>query len=283
MQENLACEKPVQGVSAPSDVDGRDTGQLSEKPSVVEKVFKVVVGIPLKGHTPPQSYHDRMMMWKYLGHREEDDFHKKVSPRYCFSLNCTGEILVPYARELMAKQTLAMNADYLFMIDDDQLASPDLFFSLAENDKDICAALAFTRNPDHKPVIYDAIDGHDKVTGKSYYRTKFAMNYPRNTLVECDAVGFGAVLIKRKVIEALEATGEPMFMGLMGAGEDITFCLKARKLGFSVWMDTRLKIGHLGAPTVITEDYADAWTKLTPEQRHKVYGQYTRFPSMDLP
>lgn len=282
MQESLACEKAPESVQAQPSSDAGNLAELPAQPFVDQKVLKVVVGIPLKGHTPPLSYHDRMLMWKYLGHREEDDFHRKVMPRYCFSLNCTGEVLVPFARDMMAKQTIIQDADYLFMIDDDMLAPPDLFFKLVENDKDICAALAFTRNPDHKPVIYDAVEGYDPVTMQRYNRTKFAMNYPRNTLVECDAVGFGAVLIKRKVIDAFAATGESMFMGLSGTGEDITFCIKARKMGFSVWMDTRIKLGHLGAPTIITEDYADAHLKLTPAQREKFYGKYTRFQTADM-
>lgn len=261
-----------------AEVSGRDAEELPAKPAV-EKVFKVIVGIPLMGGTPAQSYHDRMLMFKYLGHKEEDDYHNKVNPRYSFSLNVTGDILIQYAREQFAKAVLDNDADYLFMIDDDMLAPPDLFFRLAANDKDICAALAFTRNPDHKPVIYDVIEGYDPIAKKDYYVNKFSMNYPRDTLVECDAVGFGAVLIKRKVIEAMP---EPRFMGLSGCGEDITFCHKTKKLGFEVWMDTRVKLGHLGAPTIITEDYADQWTRLTSEQRAKVYGQYTRYPTMDI-
>jgi hypothetical protein len=279
MQESLECERPSEDVQAPSGVSERNVLELSEKPAVIEKVYKVVVGIPLMGGTPAASYHDRLMMFKYLGHREEDDYHNKLNPRYCFSLNVTGDILVQYARERFAQSVIEMDADYLFMIDDDMLAPPDLFFKLVANDKDICAALAFTRNPDHKPVIYDVIEGIDPVTKKDYYINKFAMNYPRNTLVQCDAVGFGAVLIKRAVIDAMK---EPRFMGLTGAGEDITFCHKAKKLGFEVWMDTRVKLGHLGAPTIITEEYADNWMQMTPEQRTQFYGSYSRYPTMDI-
>jgi hypothetical protein len=47
-------------------------------------------------------------------------------------------------------------------------------------------------------------------------------------------------------------------------------------------MDTRIKLGHLGAPTIITEDYSDAWIKLTPEQREQMYGKYTKYPTMNL-
>lgn len=279
MQQSLEREEHGQSVPPPSGVGGGNTLELPQEPSVARKSLKVVVGIPLMGGTPAASYHDRLMMFKYLGHREEDDYHTGKSPHYTFSLNVTGDILVQYARERFAQSVIEMDADYLFMVDDDMLCPPDLFFRLVENDKDICAALAFTRNPDHKPVIYDVIEGFDPVTKKEFYVNKFSMNYPRDTLVQCDAVGFGAVLIKRKVIEAM---AEPRFMGMMGCGEDITFCYKAKKLGFEVWMDTRVKLGHLGAPTVVTEAYADEWMKLTPEQRQKIYGQYTRYPTMEL-
>jgi hypothetical protein len=276
MPENMECGTAQ--LDVPTQLEP-GVGNVPELPKKRYRYLLVVVGIPILGGTPAASYHDRLMMFKYLGHREESDFHNQVDPHYCFTLNVTGDILVQYARERFAESVIEMDADYLFMIDDDMLAPPDLFYRLAENDKDICAALAFTRNPDHKPVIYDVIEGKDPVTGKDYYVNKFAMNYPRNTLVECDAVGFGAVLIKRKVIDAMKT---PRFMGLSGCGEDITFCHKAKKLGFEVWMDTRVKLGHLGAPTIITEEYSDEWLKLTPEQRTKIYGQYTRYPTMDL-
>lgn len=279
MQENLACEPSSGDVRTSESIDGRDVPELPTKPAELKRSLKVVVGIPLMGGTPAASYHDRMLMWKHLGHREERDFQEKRFPHYCFTLNVTGDILVQYAREQFARSVIEMDADYLFMIDDDMLAPPDLFYRLAENDKDICAALAFTRNPDHKPVIYDVIEYFDPITKKNVYINKFSMNYPRDTLVECDAVGFGAVLIKAKVIKAME---EPRFMGLVGTGEDITFCYKAKKLGFQVWMDTRVKLGHLGAPTIITEDYADRWTKISLEEREKFYGKYQRYPSMDL-
>lgn len=266
-------------MQTPADSGTRNVLELSPKSVSLKRSLKVVVGVPLMGGTPPASYHDRLLMFKYFGHREEKDFQERNFPHYCFTLNVTGDILVQYARERFAESVIEMDADYLFMIDDDMLAPPDLFYRLAENDKDICAALAFTRNPDHKPVIYDVIEGHDPVTKQPYYINKFAMNYPRDTLVQCDAVGFGAVLIKRKVIDAMKT---PRFMGMVGCGEDITFCYKAKKLGFEVWMDTRIKLGHLGAPTVITEEYADAWLKMTPDQRAQVYGQYTRYPTMEL-
>lgn len=215
-----------------------------------------------------------MLMFLHMGRQETIDFYEKKDPRQTFGFGAVGEILVPFARERLAEMALESGCEWLFMVDDDMLCPPDLFYRLAANDKDICAALAFTRNPDHKPVIYQSYDQFDPVTRNAYGFTSYVMNYPRNKLVQCDAVGFGAVLIKTKILEKMK---KPWFFGMEGTGEDVAFCVKARKLGFEVWMDTRIKLGHLGAHTVITEDYHDAWTRLTPEQREKVYGRFQKY------
>lgn len=251
----------------------RNAPQLPSNPAI-----KVLVGIPLKGHTPPKSYHDRMLMFKHLGAQETVDYYENKSPRYSFALGAVGEILVPYARERLAEAALECGAEYLFMIDDDMLAPPDLFYRLVANNKDICAALAFTRNPDHLPVAYQTIEGFDKTVQQNYGLTKFVKNYPKNTLFECDAVGFGAVLIKTDVFRK---TPKPWFFGMAGTGEDVTICLKAKKAGFSVWMDSRIKLGHLGENIVITEEYAEEWNKLDGEQREKLYGRFTKYETMD--
>jgi hypothetical protein len=256
------------------DETGNGVEHSPSSPSVEEKVYKVLVGIPLKGHTPAQSYHARMLMWKHLGGKEAVDFYEKRSPRYLFSLGAIGEILVPFARERLADSAVEMGCDYLFMVDDDMLAPDDLFYKLVAHDKDICAALAFTRNPDHKPVIYQEISGYDPVTNCSYSLPKFVLNYPRNSLVQCDAVGFGAVLIKTEVLKKVP---KPWFFGMEGTGEDVAFCYKARKVGCEVWMDTSIKLGHLGAPVVVTEEYSDAWNKLTEDQKQKMYGSYLKY------
>lgn len=261
----------------PSPVDARRNGEEHPPESAVEeKVLKVLVGIPLKGHTPPLSYHDRMMLWHYLGYREATEEATHKTPRYKFALGAIGEMLIQYARERLVESALELNCDYLFMVDDDMLSPPDLFYRLAAHDKDIVAALAFTRNPDHKPVIYETMEsGFDQATGIKYGGfTRFVNNYPKNQLVECDAVGFGAVLIKTEVFRNVK---RPWFFGMEGTGEDITFCVKAKKAGFRVWMDTSIKLGHLGAPTIITEEYSEAWNKMTDDQREKLYGRFRKY------
>lgn len=281
MQQTTERESDIVGDvrGAPSLGAERNTPELPAQPPVAETVHKVLVGIPLKGHTPPASYHDRMLMWQYMGGQEASDMYEKKNPRYVFGLGAMGEILTPFARERLAESALELDCSYLFFVDDDMLCPPDLFYKLVANGKDICAALAFTRNPDHKPVVYETVEGFDVAAGRRYGFTKYVMNYPRNQLFECDAVGFGAVLIKTDVFRKIP---KPWFTGMEGTGEDIALCVKARKAGISVWMDSRIKLGHLGAPTVVTEEYSDAWLKLTPEQKEKMYGQFTKYPTQEM-
>jgi hypothetical protein len=254
-----------------------DLDQLPPKPPV-EVVHKVLIGIPLKGHTPPKAYHDRMVMFQHMGGREAEDFYAKRNPRFVFGLGAVGEILVPFAREILAEAALRHGCEYLFMVDDDMLAPMDLFYKLQENGKDICAALAFTRNPDHKAVCYETKEGFDASSRTRYGFTKFVQNYPRNQLFECDAVGFGAVLIRTEVFRK---TPQPWFFGMERTGEDVTLCVKAKKAGFGVWMDSRIKLGHLGEPTIITEEYSDAWQKLSPSEREKLYGNFTKYQASE--
>jgi hypothetical protein len=100
------------------------------------------------------------------------------------------------------------------------------------------------------------------------------MNYPKDKLVECDAVGFGAVLIKMETLKSVEG---PRFMSTCGTGEDIYFCYLAKKKGFRVFMDTRVKLGHVGHPAIITEEYVDFVRKRDNMEIEKFHGEYTKY------
>src|SRR5258708_1445831 len=240
-------------------------------------IKKVAICIPLKGHSPPKAYNDRMLMAFQLGQTEMEQRLKNEPIQYIFYWFFAGELFVPYARENLANMALKYECDYLFSIDDDMLAPPDLFYRLVKHDVDIVAALAFTRNPPYNPVICTSFNGFDPVTKQNFYTHSTVKNYPRNTLVECDSVGFGAVLIKTAVFRGIP---EPRFMSSNPSGEDVLFCTKAKEKGFRVFMDTSIKLGHLGDSVVITEGYADEFNKMDEAEREKLMGKYS-YPSLE--
>jgi hypothetical protein len=226
-----------------------------------KKIVKIMFGIPTEGNTDPFAYDNRMVLSQHLGalqvlshfglkEFEDQQFNYPDGIKFQFYIYSIGRILTPLAREHLADQALESGMDYIFMIDDDMITPYDLFEQLYKHDVDIVAPLAFGRNHPHPPVIYEVEEGYDTVAKKKYFINYALKTYPKDTFVECDAVGFGAVLIKTDVLRNM---GKPWFMSTCGSGEDIYFCHMARKKGFRVFVDTSVKLGHLGNRKVIDE------------------------------
>ena len=54
--------------------------------------------------------------------------------------------------------------------------------------------------------------------------------------------------------KALEEIGDYRpFSPIVGFGEDLSACMKLKKLGYKLWCDSNIKVGHV-ARTVVTED-----------------------------
>lgn len=241
----------------------------NQVPEKEEGVIRVLWGIPHEGMTGSEAYCNRLGLAKHFGHLEERGRLLKQSPRFEFYQFTVGRMHVHVARDEMGKRAVEINADYLFMIDDDMISDGDIFEKLYASDKDIIAPLAFTRNFPHKPVIYSCREGWDSVAQCHQFVNYAVMNYPKDKLVQCDAVGFGAVLIK---VDCLRKMPQPWFMNPNKTGEDISFCYEAKKHGFLTWMDTRVKLGHVGHPLVITEDYVQTQWKAYGMEVEKRYG-----------
>lgn len=187
-----------------------------------------------------------------------------------------GRIFTPAAREEAAKKAIEQNMDYLFFIDDDMICPNDLFQRLYRHHKiaDIVCPLAFTRNAPYNPVMYASVDGYDAVNRSDYFINNVIQNYPKNKLVEVDACGFGAALIK---VETMKKINPPYFMCSEGTGEDILYCYKTRKIGGRVFMDTTFNIGHLGHPQIITEDFVEEYREKNGLEIKKKHGEFTKY------
>lgn len=232
---------------------------------------RVVIGLPSAGLTQVEALNCLWLQAYHLGAYQKDH------PEFEFLFCPRGRMFTPMNREVIITFAVNAKADYLFMVDDDMLFKPDLFEQLYRHHVDIVAPLAFTRNPPHLAVLYQAEKGWDPIEKKEYFNFEWIKNYPRNKLVECDAVGFGAVLINLKIIPRMQ---RPFFMCSSGTGEDIYFCLKAKEAGAKVFMDTSVILGHLGAPLVIDQETSEKFNE--PEFLAKVHGPYRRYEVFDI-
>ncbi len=146
---------------------------------------------------------------------------------------------------------MAVNAEYDFVLwlDSDMIFAPDILKRLIAADKDIVSALAFMRRPPYDPVIYKTL----KYGAPGEAQVEIFNDYPKDSVFEIDACGFGGVLVKTSVIRDVIEKNKTAFMPIPGYGEDISFCIRARREGYKIFCDSAVKMGHV-ARTVVTEN-----------------------------
>lgn len=136
--------------------------------------------------------------------------------------------------------------DALLMLDLDMVHPKNILESLRSHDVDMVTAHYWKR----KTPMESIVGIGDKWP---YHSLK---DFPESGLMEISTTGFGAVLIKRHVIEGVAAnlpSGEhPMAIGPVpemangevAMGSDMRFFFLARQLGYKLWLDCSVESLH---------------------------------------
>ena len=106
------------------------------------------------------------------------------------------------------------------------------------NSKDICGTLYKGRIEPHPYNVFYWDKDKTRVN-----QVPGDWEIPNTELIKVDGVGTGAMLIKTKVLKEMK---KPWFFYEDNRSEDIMFCEEARRQGFKIFVDTTLKIGHIG-------------------------------------
>lgn len=134
---------------------------------------------------------------------------------------------------------LTRDFDYLLSIDDDNapIKNP---LDLIELDKDVigCVTPTWWYAPDSTldyPIRFNA---YDRKFIKKLKKWRHDEHKPRKGLQEVDSIGMGCYLVARRVLEALK--DEPVQSmtredGSTFKGEDILFCERVKKKGFTIY------------------------------------------------
>ena len=165
--------------------------------------------------------------------------------------------LVYTSRNDLVQIAIKQGCDYIFWLDSDMMFPPDVLARMFEDLKhgDIVSGLYFRRVAPFTPVIYDKLDIDD--TGCHYTEPK---DIP-DGIFEVAGCGFGCVLLATDImLDVLEKYGSP-FTPINGIGEDLSFCWRARQLGFKIVCDPDIPLGHVGHH-VITREYWEGYRKL---------------------
>ena len=168
-----------------------------------------------------------------------------------------GCSVVSRARNLLAQDMLDSKGDYRLFIDSDINFEPDdilrlMAWASADPKKGIVAAVPRTRSEDKVYIATLNYDDNNELT----------MN--RMGLVRAERVATAFMLVRREVFVTMAAAHPewryydkrsdrtvPCLFDFQlteegYVGEDFLFCDRARELGFEVWVDPSITLGHMG-------------------------------------
>ena len=165
-------------------------------------------------------------------------------PKYDLRLVFSKRFPLDAARNELVEKALLDDPDYLWFIDSDMIIPPGALDALIKSDKDIVSALYYQRKPPFRPVVCMMKDGK--------YRMLDMVKL--NSIFEVDIVGFGCVLVRKGVVEKMKSSNHGIYFDFKNKGGDVTeqlnedmvFCENARKLGFKVFLDSRVICKHIG-------------------------------------
>lgn len=177
------------------------------------------------------------------------------------TLNKVGECSVAFeigsliynARNNLAMKAIQSGYDYVLWFDSDMQFNPDtfqrLYDTLVKTGADMVSGLYFRRVPPYTPVIFKKLDIKDDGCEYENYD-----DYPHEPF-EVEGIGFGCVLMKTEALLNVALEHGNMFAPIGGVGEDLSYCWRARKCGYKIFLDPSIKLGHVGHYTVTEEMY----------------------------
>lgn len=199
-------------------------------------MINIAWGIPVIRDIDPNVYRSHMAVAVYTMRNKVADITGISMPKWCHIVK---------ARNQICEVVKDGDFDYLFFIAQDIICPPDVIETLIKDDKDIVGGLYFLKGAPFSPVAFR--DKGDSMRSKRYKRVT---DY-REGLHKIEFSGMDCILIKADVLRELSY---PWFKleGVDGT-EDGFFCRKVIGYGYDIFVDTRVKLGHLGERRVFNE------------------------------
>lgn len=166
-----------------------------------------------------------------------------------YDIHYQGGTLVYVGRDKLAKRAIDGNYTHVLWLDSDMVFTEELLDDLMYSGKSFVTGIAHARRAPHVSCIFKQIfPGIDRWEGHEYPSGAFK-------IAGC---GFACVLVETRIIKAVYDANGTAFFPMRELGEDLAFCKRATDLGFEIWAEPSVWLGHIGHITVYPE-YQDVY------------------------
>ena len=163
-----------------------------------------------------------------------------------FDVKIANGTLVYFARDKIACEAINNGYTHVLWLDADMIFAPTLLDDLMESGKDFVTGVAHSRRPPFVSCLFENVDDLNHL--------KRFENYPSEPF-EVAGCGFACVLISTEILRAVQMAHKTCFLPEMQWGEDLTFCRRARALGYKIYAEPCVKLGHIGHEVIWPEDH----------------------------
>lgn len=194
----------------------------------------------------------------------------EVPPGFRFNFNIMSNCLIYDARERMAEYAIQNNFEYIFFLDSDMIPPRHTIMSLISHNQDIVTGMIFKRKYPFQPCFYTKAHV-DKDYNPYMEGPMEPEKWPSEGALEIAGCGMACCLIKTEIFKKIQ---KPWFFPLPKAGEDLSFCMKARKAGFHIFVDFGVDCGHLNLFPIVKNSFQMAlneWLKDPKNQGKLIY------------
>ena len=162
-----------------------------------------------------------------------------------FDVQIEAGTLVHVARDKIACKAINEHYTHVLWFDADMVFTDDVLDSLMFCGKQFVSGICHSRRKGYNSCLFKNLDLNHIERFEEYPHEAF----------QVAGCGFGCVLIDVAILEDVQKTYKTCFLPMPAYGEDLAFCKRASELGYKIYAEPSVKLGHIGHIAIYPEDH----------------------------
>lgn len=163
-----------------------------------------------------------------------------------YTVGIESGTLVYMARDRLAGKAVNEGFSHVLWLDSDMVFEPELLEDLQFSGKDFVTGIAHGRRKPFVSCLFKDIDLNHLELWK-------LEDYPASTF-EVAGCGMACCLIKTDIIRQVMLMNGTAFTPFQHYGEDLSFCKRAASLGFHIYAEPTVRLGHIAHIAIYPDD-----------------------------
>ena len=162
-----------------------------------------------------------------------------------FDVQIEAGTLVHVARDKIACKAINEQYTHVLWFDADMVFTDDVLDSLMFCGKQFVSGICHSRRKCYHSCLFKNLDLNHIERFEEYPPEAFR-------IAGC---GFGCVLIDVAILTDVQKTYKTCFLPMPAYGEDLAFCKRASELGYKIYAEPSVRLGHIGHIAIYPEDH----------------------------